>query len=235
MTIQARSKLVTLQTGNVSYTSQALPIGSAKGFLRVLGTVAVIFAVALAASMSLDTSQPNLPTVSGYLWDDRDDATTGTNSVAGYLWEDRDGETTGTDAYAGFVWEDRDGETDGGDNVAGFVWEDRDGTGSGGNSAVAGLFWHESTPSSEHIAGLFWHEAQISDSSVAGLFWHEAEAANLAGLFWHEAQPTESAVAGLFWHEVHADKDHDDYVKNLLAGFVWEDRDDTGGTTTAIV
>ncbi|MDJ0877920.1 MAG: hypothetical protein QNI86_04875, partial [Halieaceae bacterium] len=85
MTNQVRSKLVTLQTGNAPYVAQALPLGGAKGTLRVLTALALAFAVAIAASIGLEATGSQALHVSGYVWDDRDDDTGDSAQVAGFV------------------------------------------------------------------------------------------------------------------------------------------------------
>ena len=112
VTQQARIKFETLQTSSPSAAISALPASGARTFLRALGALALICALAIAVSIGLDAGDRTLPSVSGYLWEDRDDTgeTGGELQMAGMNWQKRD---IGADAIdeiqvAGYLWENRD-------------------------------------------------------------------------------------------------------------------------------
>ena len=117
-------------------SSEALFEVGARSFMRLLTAAALLCLLVAAASMGLDQSSGALPSLSGFIWEDRDDTAEGADdghgqSVAGFIWEDRDDSTDDTEGYAGYLWEDRDepaggGQADSALEYAGYLWEDRD-------------------------------------------------------------------------------------------------------------
>ena len=122
------AKFATLQNTQKNSLAQS-QADSARGILLALGAFAVVCLIAMMVSAGIEASGAH-QTVSGYLWEDRDDSSDDDSlEVAGFKWEklDTSEDITSETHIAGYLWEDRDDSSDDDSlEVAGFKWEKLD-------------------------------------------------------------------------------------------------------------